>query len=67
MNFLSLSNDQAAGLLTRLDRGRLLVGHLSEKNNRPKLVRERLLQAAPELTPHLTLAGQDRGSGWLAL
>lgn len=65
-----LSNDQAAQLLQQLEHRRLrklLVGHLSEKNNHPELVRDRLLGAVPELESRLALAGQDRISPWLTL
>jgi phosphoribosyl 1,2-cyclic phosphodiesterase len=65
-----LSNEQAAQLLVRLDHGRLrkvLVGHLSEKNNRPELARNRLLEAVPALGSRLTLARQDRITPWISL
>lgn len=68
--FGHLSNEQAAQLLARLDHGRLrqvLIGHLSEKNNHPKVVRDRLLEAVPDLESRLTLARQDQITPWIPL
>jgi phosphoribosyl 1,2-cyclic phosphodiesterase len=65
-----LSNDQAAALLGGLDHGRLrclVAAHLSEKNNRPELARDALLEAAPALEPRLFLLEQDRVSTWFEL
>lgn len=65
-----LSNLQAAELLDRLDHGALrwlVAAHLSEKNNRPELVRECLSGVCGELDGRLRVASQDRPSGWLAL
>lgn len=62
-----LSNRQAADLLTCLDHARLehlVVGHLSEKNNTPVLVREALLSVSPGVESRLTLTCQDRVTGW---
>jgi len=68
--FGHLSNEQAAEFLDRLPHARLrhvVAAHISEKNNRPALVREALLGVSADLAPRLTLAGQDRPSPWLAL
>ncbi len=65
-----LSNLQAAELLDRLDHGALrwlVAAHLSEKNNRPELVRECLSGVCGELDGRLRVASQDRPSDWLAL
>lgn len=65
-----LSNAQAAELLAELDQERLqhlVAGHLSEKNNRPELARNALLDAAPEVENRLTLLDQDRPSVWFEL
>lgn len=65
-----LGNHQAAGLLRRLDHGRLrhvVAAHLSEKNNTPELAREALLTAAPTLEERLSLGYQGMPSGWLEL
>ncbi len=68
--FGHLSNDQAAALLDALPLVRLrhlLVAHVSEKNNHPRLVRETLLRVSDDLEPRLTLADQDRPGPWLSL
>jgi phosphoribosyl 1,2-cyclic phosphodiesterase len=65
-----LSNDQAAALLGRIDASRLrhlVAAHLSEKNNRPDKVRETLLCAAAALEGRLTVATQERATGWLEM
>ncbi|MCP4287567.1 MAG: MBL fold metallo-hydrolase [Gammaproteobacteria bacterium] len=63
-----LSNLQAAQLLEQLDhRGlkRLVVGHISEKNNTPALAREALVSVAPQIEARLILTCQDRASEWI--
>ena len=65
-----LSNDQAAGLLARLDHSRLshlVAGHLSEKNNCPELAAQALLAVSPELGPRLSILCQDSVSRWFVL
>ena len=65
-----LSNRQAAELLARLECGRLahvVAGHLSEKNNRPSLAREALLDAAHAIEDRLAVLGQDAPSAWFEL
>ncbi len=65
-----LSNDQAIGFLKAADLDRLkhlIVGHVSENNNRLKLVSE-LLTACLEsrcAQTQVTYATQDEGFGWL--
>ena len=62
-----LSNRQAGELLEKLDHARLqhlVAGHLSERNNRPELVREALLAAAPAIEPCLSITCQQRETGW---
>lgn len=68
--FGHLSNDQAAELLDQLPVARLSslhVAHLSEKNNRPDLARQALLQVDADLADRLTLAHQDGPSSWLTV
>jgi phosphoribosyl 1,2-cyclic phosphodiesterase len=68
--FGHLSNRQAAELLDVLPHARLaslLVAHVSEKNNRPDLVRRALLEVSADLDARLTLARQDRPTPWLAV
>jgi phosphoribosyl 1,2-cyclic phosphodiesterase len=63
-----LSNLQAAELLDSLEHRRLrniLVGHVSEHNNRPELAREALLGVSRDLERRLTIAGQDAVGPWL--
>jgi len=62
-----LSNEQAAGLLGRLDQGRLqhlVAAHLSEKNNRPALVREALAPVLGCRGDDFDVADQALGFGW---
>jgi len=62
-----LSNCQAAQLLEQVDHPglkRLVVGHVSEKNNTPDLAREALVTAVPEIEQRLTLTCQDQASEW---
>ncbi len=65
-----LSNRQAAELLSRIDHGRLrhlLAVHLSEKNNRPQLAKEALLDVSAKLEACLTISGQDEPTDWLEI
>ncbi len=65
-----LSNGQAAGLLQQLDRSRLqrlVLGHLSEKNNHPDLARRAVLGACPGFESRLAVLAQDQPSGWFEL
>jgi phosphoribosyl 1,2-cyclic phosphodiesterase len=62
-----LSNQQAAQLLEQIEHPglkRLVVGHVSEKNNTPGLARAALVSAVPEIESRLTLTCQDRASDW---
>lgn len=66
-NLGHLSNPQAVELLLQLglDRlQRLVMAHLSEKNNCPRLARETLFQRLPQLEPKTTTLLQDEVSGW---
>jgi phosphoribosyl 1,2-cyclic phosphodiesterase len=68
--FGHLSNGQAAEVLGGIDHPRLrhlVVGHISEKNNRPELVREALDATAPGLDGRLQLLAQDAVSDWFVL
>lgn len=63
-----LSNDQAAGLLQRLDRRRLGVlaaGHLSLRNNEPRLARAALAAAVGCAPDDVLVADQEVGLPWL--
>ncbi len=65
-----LSNAQAAGLVERLDHGRLshlVAGHLSEKNNHPELAARALLAVSPQLEARLSILRQDGVSRWFVL
>lgn len=62
-----LSNHQAAELLRELDRSRLkklVLTHLSQKNNKPELAREAACRALEEDPAWLSCAKQDLGTGW---
>lgn len=62
-----LSNEQAAGILQRIDSGSLqhvVAAHLSEKNNRPELAVEALSAALDCGQEWITLADQDIGLDW---
>jgi len=62
-----LSNRQAASLLERIDSGslqHLVVGHISEKNNHRRIVRDILLGVDATLENRLDLLFQDRVSDW---
>jgi len=61
-----LNNGQAAGLLARIDRRRLRVlvmGHISQHNNRVDLVRDALAPYQDEL-PNVHYACQQQGFHW---
>ncbi len=65
-----LSNQQAADLLCRIDHGRLshlMAAHLSEKNNRPQLAKETLLEVSHKLEACLTISGQNEPTDWLEI
>jgi len=65
-----LSNHQAAELLERIDSARLrhlVAAHLSEKNNQPERVWEALLSVDQRLEGRLTIAAQERATGWLEM
>ncbi|HEX9801631.1 MAG TPA: MBL fold metallo-hydrolase [Gammaproteobacteria bacterium] len=62
-----LSNEQAAGILQRIDCSslqHLVAAHLSEKNNRPDLAVEALSGALGCEREWIALADQDHGLGW---
>lgn len=68
--FGHLSNRQAADLLDRLPHARLrhlVVAHISEKNNRPELARQALLEVSRDLDLRIQLAGQDEPGPWLLI
>jgi phosphoribosyl 1,2-cyclic phosphodiesterase len=62
-----LNNAQAAQLLTELERSRLknlVLGHLSETNNKPELAKEAVLETAPDLADRLHVLEQGCASPW---
>jgi phosphoribosyl 1,2-cyclic phosphodiesterase len=66
--FGHLSNQQAAGLLERIQhRGlrRVLLAHISMQNNRPELAVGAIRGVMSGLEPEL--ADQERGSGWMEI
>ena len=68
--FGHLSNEQAAGLLQRLDTSALqhVAGaHLSDKNNTPWLARESLAGVLGASLDEVLLADQDAGLDWCEL
>ncbi len=63
-----LSNDQAAEVLRRVDRGRLrhvAAAHLSERNNRPGLALAALAAVLDGSPTRLCAFDQRAGGGWL--
>jgi phosphoribosyl 1,2-cyclic phosphodiesterase len=65
-----LSNEQAAGLLQRLDRSRLQVviaAHLSRTNNRPALAQAAIAQVLDCGEADVPVADQDEGLDWRVL
>lgn len=65
-----LNNAQAADFLCRIDHAalrHLVVGHLSEKNNRPELASQVLCRAVPDIAARLALLAQDQVSAWFEL
>lgn len=62
-----LSNQQAAGLLQSIDIGSLkqvVIGHISEKNNRPELAHGALSEVLGGWAGQLRLAVQNQGLPW---
>lgn len=63
-----LSNRQAAELVRSLDPHRLrrlVLGHLSEKNNTPECAIQTMLEPMPWLGDRLKVIAQDKISGWI--
>lgn len=68
--FGHLSNRQAARLLGQLDRRalqHLVLGHLSEHNNTPDLVRRTIAEVMESEPEEVEIAGQSDGIGWREL
>lgn len=66
--FGHLNNGQAAELLDAVHhRGlqRLVISHISEKNNRPDLALAAVRGVVSDLAPELLVAEQDQPTGWL--
>jgi phosphoribosyl 1,2-cyclic phosphodiesterase len=66
--FGHLSNDQAAALLDAVHHrglGRLVISHVSEKNNRPALALAAVRGVASDLQADVLVAEQDQPTGWL--
>lgn len=69
-DFGHLSNAQAAHLLKQVDRERLqhlVLGHLSENNNRSALALEAAAQALDWQTDRIVVATQAQGHDWIQL
>ncbi len=65
-----LSNDQAAALLSRIRHQRLqhlVIGHLSEKNNCPRLARRTVAAISDDLDDRISVLEQAAVSGWFEL
>ncbi len=65
-----LNNGQAADFLGRIEHTLLqylVVGHLSEKNNRPELALRALCGAVADIAPRLSILAQDQVSPWYEL
>jgi phosphoribosyl 1,2-cyclic phosphodiesterase len=65
-----LANDQAQGLLSRLDTSQLecLIGmHVSENNNTPELARAALNSGLPDRQEIIQVARQNDGFHWQVL
>ncbi len=65
-----LSNAQAGALLSQLDHAKLrhlVAAHLSEKNNHPEKVRQRIASVSARLQDRFTIAQQDHPTAWLSL
>lgn len=68
--FGHLSNQQAIALLERLpvhSLRHLVAAHLSEQNNSPERVHASLAHLEGDLDGRLSIAAQDRPSGWITL
>ncbi|MFZ5723175.1 MAG: MBL fold metallo-hydrolase [Pseudomonadota bacterium] len=69
-DFGHLGNAQAAQLLGQVDRRRLttlVLGHLSEKNNRVPLARRAAAEALGCDEDSIVVASQESGHGWLTI
>lgn len=65
-----LNNDASAGLLDRLDKRKLkhlVAAHLSEQNNHPDLVRDRIADVLNTRAEDIDLAHQEKPSDWYHL
>ena len=65
-----LSNEQAAAFLSSIDHQRLrhlVVGHVSEKNNKPQLARDAILELSDSIESVLSVLVQDQVSDWFSL
>jgi phosphoribosyl 1,2-cyclic phosphodiesterase len=63
-----LSNQQAAGLLSKIQVDRLqhlIVCHISEQNNRPNLALDAVREPVGNWSGQLHVADQSAGFGWL--
>jgi len=65
-----LSNAQAAGLLGKIELGRLqhlVISHLSEKNNHPELAHKTLEPVLQNWSGNLYTADQEQGFDWIEI
>jgi phosphoribosyl 1,2-cyclic phosphodiesterase len=68
--FGHMRNEDAADLLSRLDRSRLkhvVAAHLSEANNTPGLARAVIASALGSAPEDVLVAHQDEGIAWIDL
>lgn len=68
-SFGHLNNEQTLQLLQLLDLRllqKLIIGHISQKNNELELIK-RTLAPVVDVLPHVLFAEQDSGSGWMEL
>ncbi len=69
-DFGHLDNDQAADILARIDRTRLVTivaAHLSRSNNTKALARSALARASGRTVDEILVADQDQGLDWVDL
>ena len=65
-----LNNEQAAGLLAKMDLEKLqhlVISHLSEKNNKPKLAEQAVSRVLNNWHGTLHIADQEAGFDWIEL
>jgi len=69
-NYGHLNNHQAAGLLKKMDTsklGKIVVLHISDKNNDPILAKQALAEAIDWDTDDIHIAHQSEGFDWMSI